>query len=234
MKVIGAGFGRTGTSSMKAALEELGFGPCHHMEEVFKHTEQIPGWVALAEGKGADWPTLLRGYNSAVDFPSQFWYRELMAQWPEAKVILTVRDPEAWYRSARETIYAISKDAPMRWVGRYLPVVGGMYKVTSGKIWDGLFEGKFLDREHALAIFQRNTEEVKAFVPPERLLVFDVKQGWEPLCKFLEVPVPATPFPRRNDTAEFKRRVLTTKIVCWLLILFPLLVLSGLGWWWLG
>ena len=231
MKVIGAGFGRTGTSSLKAALEQLGFGPCHHMEELFAHHEQIPRWLAVAEGAPPDWDMLFAGYNSAVDFPTEHWYREILAHWPDARVILTVRDPEAWYRSARDTIYAISEEIPSRWVGSYLPVVGGVMRMTSRSIWRGAFGGRFLDREHAMAVFRAHNAEVKAHVPSEQLLVFDVSEGWEPLCRFLGVPVPATPFPRRNDSAEFRKRVLGTKILSWMVIGLPLLAIAAGSWW---
>lgn len=229
MKVIGAGYGRTGTSSMKAALELLGLGPCHHMDELFAHPEQIRLWLDVADGRGAAWDVVLDGYTSSVDFPSQHWYRELAARWPDAKVILTVRDPEAWYRSARDTIYAISRDVPIRWVGPYLPVAGGVTRLATKVIWSGVFGGRFLDKPYALSVYQEHIEAVKAHIPPERLLVYDVKEGWAPLCAFLGVPVPAEPFPRRNDTAEFRRRITILKAVCWTILLFPVLAAVGLA-----
>lgn len=228
LKVIGAGFGRTGTRSLKAALEQLGFGPCHHMDELFAHHEQIPAWLEIAAGRG-DLEAALRGYNSAVDFPAQHWYSELLTRSPDAKVILTVRDPAAWYQSARETIYAISEDIPNRWVARYLPVVGGVTRLGSGTIWAGVFGGRFLDRDHALAVFQRHVEAVKARVPADQLLVYDVKEGWEPLCRFLGVPVPEGPFPRLNDAAEFKRRVRMSKAASWAVLAVPVLLAAGVA-----
>jgi hypothetical protein len=229
LKVIGAGFGRTGTSSLKTALEQLGFGPCHHMEEVFRHPEQIPLWVAVARGEAVDWDAVFRGYESAVDFPTSYWYREIMAHWPDARVILTVRDPDGWYRSTRATIYAINRDIPNRWVARFFPVVGRMFEVTD-LIWRDLFGGRFLEREHALAVYERHIEEVKAHVPADKLLVFDVKQGWAPLCEFLGVPVPSDAFPHRNDTEEFRRRVRMTKAVGWVMLALPVLLLALVLW----
>jgi hypothetical protein len=228
LQVIGAGFGRTGTSSLKTALEQLGFGPCHHMEEVFQHPEQIPLWLAVARGE-ADWDAVFRGYNSAVDFPTQHWYRDVMAHWPDARVILTVRDPDGWYRSTRATIYAISQDIPNRWVGRFFPVVGGAFRLTP-VIWRDLYGGRFLDRDHAVAIYQRHIEEVKAHVPADKLLVFDLKQGWAPLCEFLGVPVPSHAFPNRNDTAEFLERVRMTKALGWIMLALPVLLLALVLW----
>jgi hypothetical protein len=234
LKVIGAGFGRTGTTSLKHALEQLGFGPCHHMDEVFKNPQQIPMWLDVAAGKSADWDRIFTGYHASVDFPSQHWYQALMVKYPDAKVILSVRDPESWYRSTRETIYAVSEDIPIRWVGRYLPVMGGVVRLASGTIWKGLYKGKFLDKTYSIGVFNQHIADVRAHVPPERLLVFDVKEGWGPLCAFLNVEIPSSPFPRLNDTVEFKRRVLGLKLLCWSLILVPLLVLgliiSGFLW----
>lgn len=232
MKVIGAGFGRTGTSSLKSALEELGFGPCHHMEEVFGHAPtQIPLWVDVVDGKPPAWDAIFAGYESAVDFPTQHWYREILAHWPDAKVILTVRDAEGWWTSTRATIYAVSQDIPQRWVGRYLPVIGGVFKITVAAIWKGRFGGRFLDKEYAISVYNQYNESVKAALPADKLLVFDVKEGWAPLCRFLGVPVPSTPFPRRNDTAEFRKRVLGSTVASWLLILLPVAVVAGiLGW----
>src|SRR5436190_108289 len=119
LKVIGSGYPRTGTSSLKTALERLGFGPCHHMEELFAHPRQITEWLEVAGGGTPDWDRLFDGYASACDFPSQHWYREILGRYPDAKVILTVRDPESWYTSMLATIWAISRDFPIRWVGRF-------------------------------------------------------------------------------------------------------------------
>jgi hypothetical protein len=234
MKVIGAGFGRTGTSSMRAALEQLGLGPCHHMDALFEHPEQIPLWLEVAEGGTRNWDTVLAGYPSAVDFPAQHWYKELMAAYPNAKVILTIRDPERWYDSVRQTIYAISEDIPMRWVGQWIPVVGGVFRLSRTVIWQGDLQGRFLDRDFAISWFKQYNNSVIEHVPPEKLLVFNVQEGWEPLCRFLELPVPATPFPHHNDSAEFGRRVRRMKLGIWLSLLLPPLLLALVlgGWLW--
>lgn len=213
MRVIGAGLGRTGTKSLQAALEQLGFGPCYHMTEAVLHTEHVPTWMAATEGRSVDWASFLRDYQATVDFPGCSFYKEMMVAFPDAKVLLSVRDPERWYQSCLETIHAIVTKWPMSWVGAYMPKVGPVHRLTSKLIWRNLFEGRFLDRDFALRRFREHNEEVIRHVPPERLLVFDVKQGWEPLCKFLGVPVPSTPFPHLNDAAEFKGRIRTLQIV---------------------
>ena len=220
LKVIGAGFGRTGTSSLKQALEELGFGPCYHMTEVFSHPEHVSVWEAAAEGKPHDWEAVFHDYQSAVDWPAAAFYEQLMERYPNAHVILTVRDPERWYESVLNTIYAISKlttSPPLSWLlALVAPHQQRIGAVTSRLAWDGVFGSRFEDRHHALAVFNQYNQEVQNHVPPERLLVYDVKQGWDPLCAFLGVAVPAgKPFPRLNDTAEFRKIIRRVKTVAY-------------------
>lgn len=212
MDVIGTGFGRTGTLSTKRALEMLGFGPCHHMEEAYKHPRHFRGLAAHVRGEPVDWRALFAGYRSQVDFPGANVWRELLATFPEAKVLHTVRDPERWYDSTRETIYtARSIVAP--WVQRVVPSIGEAFAVNDALIWDGLFEGRFDDRDRAIEIFHERTAEVIATVPAERLLIFEVTDGWGPLCEFLDVPVPDEPFPNVNDRASMLRRFRAVRAV---------------------
>jgi sulfotransferase family protein len=202
MRVIGAGFGRTGTMSLKVALEQLGCGPCYHMLEVFDKPRHVELWQAAAEGRPVDWGELFAGYNSAVDWPACSFYKQLMDVYPEAKVLLTVRDPERWYESVTNTIYPSSREASPP------PDRRAHLHMIETLIWQGTFAGRFEDKQHAIAVFERHNEEVKRHVPAGRLLVYEVQEGWEPLCRFLDVPVPeATPFPRLNDTAAFQQRV---------------------------
>lgn len=213
--MIGAGFGRTGTMSLKVALETLGFGPCYHMMEVFSHPEHAARWEAAWLGEPVDWDDLLDGYEAAVDWPACAYYEELMERYPDAKVILTVRDPERWYESVRDTIYALSMTVShsrvlqlvlgLRGLLRHGTFAGGNMARTI--IWDGTFDGRFEDRRYAVRVFERHNEEVRRRVPEDRLLTFEVSQGWGPLCDFLGVEVPDEPFPRLNDTAEMRDRL---------------------------
>lgn len=198
MDIIGAGFGRTGTSSIKKALEDLGFGPCYHMQEVIKHPSHVNFWRSASTHDRADWLRIFRPYRASIDYPVCLVYRDLMALYPEAKVLLTVRDPEKWYESTRETIYRVSNLIPA-WQRYLLWPVARFYDMANAVIWDGLFEGRFEDRNFAIEKYLEHIKEVKAVVPPEKLLVFDVRQGWKPLCAFLDVPVPDRPFPHLND-----------------------------------
>ncbi|WP_329521036.1 sulfotransferase family protein [Spirillospora sp. NBC_01491] len=200
LEVIGAGFGRTGTLSLKAALERLGFGPCHHMLGMLHKPDEVPLWRTAAARNGTvDWDRVYRGYRSTVDWPGARFWRELADHYPDAKVILGVRDPERWYESALNTIYrAAMDDSPAA-----SPVLADMRRMSREMLWDGLFDGRFSDRGHALRVFNDHIVAVREYLPADRLLVFEPANGWEPLCAFLDKPVPDEPFPRRNDQEEF-------------------------------
>jgi hypothetical protein len=233
MRVIGAGFGRTGTTSLKLGLEKLGFGPCHHMKEILEHPDEVPTWERAARGEPIDWKTFMRPWGSACDFPSAFYYRELMEAFPDAKVILTTRDPASWYTSMSETIVPMLQRFPNRIIVPLLPVVSGPHRTMAGtRMYDEILL-RFHEREHVLACYEAHIAEVKRVVPPERLLVFEAKQGWAPLCEFLGVPAPSEPFPRANDTAEFKRRVTAVTVLSWVLLLLPIAIVASLiAWLW--
>ncbi len=203
LKVIGAGFGRTGTLSLKTALEELGFGPCYHMEDVIKRPSRTKMWQKIVDGQSPNWDKVFAGYQATVDWPGCSYYPELMDAYPDAKVILSVRDPERWYNSAYNTIYALTKIPG----AHRLPLVGQHIHFINDLAWNGTFHGRFEDPTYAMRIFEEHIAQVKATVPAERLLVFNVKEGWEPLCQFLGVPVPERQFPHANDRAVMEKRI---------------------------
>ncbi len=207
IKVIGAGLGRTGTLSLKVALEELGFANCYHMSEVIAHIEDARVWDTAARGEQVDWETLFRGYQATVDWPSCSFYEDLMRYYPDAKIVLTVREPERWYDSAYHTIYYVRQTFPS-WIMPLYPRMRIFRRILDRFIWEGTFRGRFDDRKFAIEVFNRHNERVREVVPPDRLLIFEVREGWEPLCSFLGVPIPAgKPFPHLNDTAEFRSGV---------------------------
>jgi hypothetical protein len=194
LRVIGTGFGRTGTASMRDALVRLGFAPCDHMVENFEHQERFALWDEALRRKSAgepiDWRPLLDGFQAIVDWPGAYFWEELTAAHPEAKVVHTVRDPERWYDSISATIFTLRDD---QWPAGPRDI-----------IYTRTFGDRLSDRAHCLAVFAQHVAAVQEAIAPERLLVFDVKQGWDPLCAFLGVPVPEDePFPHVNDTAAF-------------------------------
>jgi hypothetical protein len=213
LKVIGAGLGRTGTESLKKALEQLGLGKCYHMFELLQNPEHLPEWEKLRRGETPNYEILFRDFQACTDFPAAIYYREFMQQYPDAKVVLTVRDADKWYDSASKTIF---REIPGIFFG--LSRLFGLFSKTARSfptvfnfarnlVEEGFFEGRAHDREHTKSIFNAWNEEVKRTVPADRLLVFEVKDGWEPLCQFLGVPVPRTPFPRSNDSDTFHKNL---------------------------
>ncbi|MBX3705816.1 MAG: hypothetical protein KF911_04205 [Pseudomonadales bacterium] len=202
IKVIGAGFGRTGTLSLKLALERLGFGKCYHMMELFGHPDHVGRWRQAGRGERVDWDVLYAGYQSTVDWPSCNFYAEHMRHYPDAKVILSERDPERWYESVMNTIYPSSR--AVRESGD--PAMQPWADMAWELIWDGLFGGRMDDKAHVIEVYRRHNQRVREVVPAERLLVFEAIEGWAPLCAFLGSPVPDEPYPKVNTTEEFHNR----------------------------
>jgi len=200
LKVVGAGFGRTGTRSLKDALEMLGFAPCHHMMEVFTHPEQVPFWDRVALGQKYDWEELFSTYQSSCDWPSCTFYKELAEYYPKSKIILSLRDPKAWYRSVSNTIMPAMKKPEPGAPGHLLPGVFGPILIGEKTFANDFSEAHMID------VYEKHNAEVKRTIPPDRLLVFEASQGWEPLCKFLDVKVPSAPYPNMNTTEEFQAR----------------------------
>ncbi|MFJ7418668.1 sulfotransferase family protein [Streptomyces uncialis] len=201
LKLINAGLGRTGTTSLQVALERLGFGECFHMFDIVGSEERLAQWERIVcDGKPADWKAVFDGYTSAVDGPCALYYPQMRETFPDAKVMLTVRDAEGWYRSTHDTLYQFAVR------GAANPPEAGsrqarMGRLTNALVWNGLFEGRFSDKEFAIEVYHRHNQRVIDTVGPGNLLVWDVKQGWEPLCDFLGVaPPPGEDFPHVNDT----------------------------------
>ena len=199
LKVIGSGFGRTGTMTMKQALGTLGFGPTHHMTEVMAHPEQLAHWKAIFEGKDVDWAEVYEGYGSQVDWPGASVWQEASIAFPDAKVIHTERPEDDWWASFNKTIgkyFALMDTIPLP------PHLLEIFKVTKAGLIEKTF-ADFTDRESAIASYRANNARVREIIPADRLLVFNVAEGWDPLCRFLDVPVPDTPFPRTHARDEF-------------------------------
>lgn len=200
LAVLGIGLGRTGTASLKIALEQLGFGPCHHMLELFSRPGDAERWQARARGEPVGWDQLLGGFRSTVDWPSVWFWRELVRDFPDAKIILTVRDPERWYDSISNTIFkALEQPLPENDLA-----ARGQRIMAKDIIVERHFDNRPHDKAHVLARYAEHNAEVQRSVPAARLLTYDVAEGWAPLCAFLGVPVPDAPFPTVNRRDDFQ------------------------------
>jgi hypothetical protein len=211
VKVIGVGVGRTGTLSLKAALERLGLGPCFHGRHVLDHPDRLPVWRAAAAGEAVDWRALLAGYRSTVDWPAAAFWRPLLAEFPSARFILTIRDAQSWYDSVSRTIFPMfgdgTADERVAEARRTVPGLDVFTAFHRAMIWDGFFGGRFADRAYAIRVYEEHNAAVQRTVPAERLLSIAPGAGWAPLCAFLDVPVPPEPYPHLNDPERFWARV---------------------------
>lgn len=199
LEVIGAGFGRTGTHSLELALEKLGFDPCYSLLEVAKNRGHSEIWNNAIDGKQIDWNHLFNSYRSAVEWPVVTFIHEMVQNFPKAKFVLTRREPESWYESASKTIFEGLE------LSAHNPVAIKRERSSMNRrlILEHTFEGKYWNKEQTIAIYKRHIQHVVGTVPQERLLHFDVKDGWEPLCEFLQKPIPQEPFPWLNERNEF-------------------------------
>lgn len=206
LQIIGAGLGRTGTLTLKTALEQLGFAPCHHMVEVFANPAQVPFWLRAAKREAVDWEEVFRDYRASVDWPSAHFYAALAARYPDAKVILTRRDPHRWFESMSDTILKAMRargdgpapdDHPMR----FADII----------IAERTF-GRDFSEANVIAAFERHNAEVQRIIPSDRLLVFEAAQGWDPLCDLLGVAAPDVPFPRTKSREEFWQHTLPPEL----------------------
>lgn len=234
LKIIGAGYGRTGTKSLYTALNQLGF-PCYHMEEVLgnkNNKSHLDFWVDVSNGEPGqqfDWEQVFANYTAAVDFPASSVWKELMEHYPDAKIILTghPKGAGAWYESANKTIYAIENIWQFKLLKIVTPFARKLGKL--GKLmWQRTLKGSMENKEEAVVVYEAHMEEVIANVPSDKLLNYSVTQGWEPLCEFLDVPVPLTEFPNVNDTKEFRENTKRFVFAAYVILGVGALILLGL------
>ena len=201
LRVVGAGLGRTGTHSLKLALEQLLGGPCYHMMETFGRPEDIPVWHAAVNGAETDWEAFLADYVAAVDWPAAAFWRELRDAFPDAVVLLSSRSSaDAWYRSANDTIFQISKrEIPPE----HLDVMGPQLAMANDMI-SKRFSPDWEDPASAKRAYEQHNADVRAAVDPARLIDWRPGDGWDPICAGLSLPVPDEPFPHVNTTADFR------------------------------
>ena len=215
IEIIGAGLGRTGTYTLKVALEQLGFSRCYHMTDLLSHPKQVLHWHELKDSGKTNWQELFGDCRAVVDYPGCLYYREIKAAYPEAKVILTVRDPDTWYESVLKTLYKLRPRKPLALLAMFLRLIVSarfrailpVYLFADIIIWKEQFKSRFANKEMAIKIFKQHYNEVKAAIPDDQLLVYDVNDGWQPLCEFLNVPIPNIPFPVTNLRQDFASEV---------------------------
>ena len=199
LRVVGAGLGRTGTNSLKVALEQLLGGPCYHMLEVFQHPEHVPLWQQAVDGKLADWDAIFGDYVTAVDWPMASFWRELAAANPDAVILLSTRDSaETWWQSAHETIFGFVEFGDTPEMREWFEMMMALMRTR--------FTDQLEDEAAAKAAYERHNAEVRAEADPARLLDWQPGDGWEPICQALGVPVPDEPFPRTNTREEWQAR----------------------------
>jgi hypothetical protein len=203
LRVVGAGLGRTGTHSLKLALEQLLGAPCYHMVEVFGRPDDIEVWERAANGDLPDWPTFLNDYAASVDWPGAAFWPELHAAFPDALVLLSVRDTDAWWASASRTIFALMErgsapDAP--------PVMGAQLRMTRALL-EARFGADARDEAASKAAYERHNAEVRAAIPSHQLIEWHPGDGWAPICAALDLPIPEEPFPHVNSADEFRKMV---------------------------
>jgi len=213
MKLIGAGLPRTATTSQMLAFETLGLGPCYHMRDLMANMDQVALWERALDGDGP-WEELFAGYRSTTDWPSAYHWRELMDVYPDAKILLSVRDGLAWERSMRDTIWPMyHADTLLHHMSRARYHVDPQWRAWVDLMirmtWthEAPFAGSYADSSQMIAAMERWNDEVISTVPADRLLVWRPDDGWEPLCEFLDVPVPDEPFPHVNDTQAFRELI---------------------------
>lgn len=202
MRIVGAGLGRTGTHSLKLALEQLLGAPCYHMVEVFEHPEHIPIWQAAADGTMPDWDDLFSEFGATVDWPGSAFWRELSAAYPDAIVLLSTRvDSDAWWTSASNTIFELGRREPPD-----DPVFAGQFRMVHD-LFVRRFTPDWLDESSAKAAYDAHNAAVRAEIAPDRLVDWQPGDGWAPICAALGLDVPDDPFPHVNTTDEFREMI---------------------------
>ena len=213
IQIIGAGFPRTGTTTLKKSLEILGYSKTYHMKELLVNPWYLKYWTRLRDTGTTQWEELYSGYQATVDFPCYPWYKEHLEKYPEAKVILTIRDFDSWYESVMKTVYTAGPQTPGEKIKMLLKMLASSrvrqvikcIKFFKSCFFGGQFQDHFCDKEFARTVWDEHIAEVKASVKPENLLIYDVRQGWDPLCEFLDLSIPEQELPHLNKKENFRK-----------------------------
>ncbi len=203
LELIGAGLGRTGTLSLKAALERIGYGSCYHGIEVLVAPERGRLWLEQTQSGSHDWDGIFHGYRATVDWPAAAFWRELVERYPDAKVLLSLRDSDRWYDSVMNTIYPVMTQGPPK---NAPEILHKFHEMLCALVLERTFGGRLRDRDHAKRVFEKHNQSVIDAIPAPKLLIYQPGDGWEPICRFLDMPVPNEDFPHLNDTAWYRAR----------------------------
>jgi len=208
LKVIGTGLPRTGTASLKGALQLLGYQQTYHMDNLLNNPSQVHYWVELFDTGSTDYDALFEGFAASTDFPGFFAYKALLKQYPDSKFILTTRDPDIWYESIKNTVYQavtafFQKDTPTDSMRR----VEGVFQLLDRYLFGQFFKGTFLDKEKTLSLVNAYLDEINAIIPADKMLIYEISEGWQPLCDFLELRVPEIEFPYKNKREDFNTMI---------------------------
>ena len=199
MRVIGAGLGRTGTNSLKIALEMLLDGPCYHMFELFQRPQDVATWQAAVQDEPVDWTAFMQGWSACVDWPAAPFFDQLAQAFPDALVLLSVRDPTDWFQSASQTIFALMQKAPRE---NQNPI----QRLVESQL-EKWMTSDIENEAEMIASFERHSARVRALIPKDRLIEWIPGDGWEPLCEALKMPTPSQPFPHANAGTDFRETV---------------------------
>lgn len=208
LKVIGTGLPRTGTASLKGALQLLGYQQTYHMDNLLNNPAMVKYWVELFDTGKTDFDVLFDGFTASTDFPGFFAYKALLKKYPESKFILTTRDLDSWYDSIHKTVFQavtsfFAKETPTDSMRR----VEGVFQLLDRYLFGQFFNGTFTDKEKTLSIVKAYLQEVKQNIPDGQMLVYEISEGWEPLCDFLDLPVPDLEFPYKNKREDFNTMI---------------------------
>jgi len=213
--VIGTGLSRTGTTTLRKVIEELGFGPCYNSTELFIRPRGIEFWEALEKGQEVDFESFFSDYNAIIGFPGYIFHQQLKDRYPSAKIILSYRDPDEWYEDISTTVFESASSHvnkayanEVRSFDPYLAdCIERIHALQLRMLEENYFEGRFSDQELSVKRYVEWNESIKEIYPEDELLVYQVTEGWEPVCEFLGVPVPEDKeFPHLNHPTSFHNR----------------------------
>ena len=232
MDIIVAGWGRTGTRSLKFALSHLLNKPSYHMQNILLNKNEAKKWnnFFITKSKKIDWDAIYSNYGACLDFPSCNYYKELMEYYPNSKVILTTRDSKSWIKSWNVLENQVLNSFTFKFMARIPYTSFYLQKKIHNELIigkHGVFRGKGSDKDR-MNLFEEWNQSVINYVPNDRLLVYHPKEGWEPLCNFLDLPTPDIQYPHLNKTKNMGHMSRFINSMFFIITVLSLIVLMGL------